>query len=124
MTRFTDPADLRMLGDGEWELLSPFSYHVGQYPSDDVITVPAGFVTDLASIPRLFWSVLPPHGRYAKAAIIHDYLYVEAIKTREYADKVFLEAMEVLGVSWVKRRIMYAAVRMFGAGNYNRKSND
>ena len=52
MSSFTTPADLRLL-DGYWyELLSPFEFHVGAYPSVNVIRVPAGFVTDLASIPR------------------------------------------------------------------------
>src|SRR5258708_33483224 len=39
------------------------------------ITVPVGFVTDLASVPRVFWSLLPPAARYSYPAIIHDYLY-------------------------------------------------
>src|SRR3954469_3966277 len=38
------------------------------------VRVPAGFVTDLASIPNQFWSVLPPAARYSYPAIIHDYL--------------------------------------------------
>ena len=37
-----------------------------------VISVPVGYVTDLASVPRILWSVFPPHGRYAKATIIHN----------------------------------------------------
>ncbi|MDI5166053.1 DUF1353 domain-containing protein, partial [Salmonella enterica subsp. enterica serovar Montevideo] len=36
---------------------------------NDVIEVPVGFVTDLATVPRIFWSLLPPDGEYAKAAI-------------------------------------------------------
>ena len=120
MSSFTTPADLRVLDGYRWELLSDFSYHVGAYPSTDIITVPAGFVTDLASIPRAFWSLLPPHGRYAKAAIIHDWLYATGIGGREYADDVFLEAMEVLGVSPWKRKTMYWAVRAFGASRYKK----
>ncbi|EOK4349625.1 DUF1353 domain-containing protein [Escherichia coli] len=37
-----------------------------------MISVPVGYVTDLASVPRILWSVFPPHGRYAKATIIHN----------------------------------------------------
>jgi hypothetical protein len=107
-----------MVGRYSFELLAPFEFHVGDYPSDEVIRVPAGFVTDLASVPRVLWSILPPHGRYAKAAIVHDYLYVHAIRNKAYADKVFLEAMEVLGVPTLKRKAMYLAVRLFGRGNY------
>jgi len=118
MSSFTTPADLRMLGNEQWELLSAFEFHVGQYPSDDVITVPVGFVTDLASTPRILWSVLPPFGEYAKASIVHDYLYQQAIGSKRYADDVFMEAMTVLGVAKWRRAVMYWGVRWFGKGNY------
>jgi hypothetical protein len=118
MSSFTTPADLRVLDGYRWELLSDFSYHVGAYPSVVVIMVPAGFITDLASIPRALWSLLPPHGRYAKAAIIHDWLYFTGIGGRKYADDVFLEAMEVLEVPFWKRKLMYWAVRAFGGEHY------
>lgn len=118
MSSFTTPADVRLLGDYKFELLAKFDYHVGRMPSDDVIGVPAGFVTDLASVPRALWSILPPHGQYAKAAIVHDYLYQQAIGSKRYADDVFLEAMEVLGVARWRRMVMYWAVRCFGKGNY------
>jgi len=118
MSSFTLPADLRMLDNYRWQLLSTFEYHVGAFPSPDVIRVPAGTVTDLASVPRLLWALFPPHGRWAKAAIIHDYLYANAIGSKAYADRTFLEAMEVLGVSRLTRRLMYWAVRIGGRGAY------
>jgi Protein of unknown function (DUF1353) len=107
-----------MLDNYQWEILTPFEYHVGDYPSDDVIRVPAGAVTDLASVPRILWAIFPPHGRWAKAAIIHDYLYANAIGTKDYADLVFLEAMAVLGVPVVRRTLMFWAVSLFGRGAY------
>lgn len=118
MSRFITPADLRMLGNYQWMLLAGFEYHVGRYPSDEVIRIPAGTVTDLASVPRILWAIFPPHGRYAKAAIVHDYLYAEAIGSKAYADRVFLEAMEVLGVPLVRRKLMFWAVHWFGRGAY------
>ncbi len=118
MSQFTSPADLRMLDDYRWQLLAAFSYHVGACPSAQVITVPAGTVTDLASVPRVLWAVFPPHGRYAKAAIVHDYLYEQAIGSKAFADRVFLEAMEILQVPKWRRVLLYWAVRCFGRGNY------
>ena len=118
MSSFTTPADLRMLDDYRWQVLAPFEYHVGNYPSSTVISVPAGTVTDLATAPRLLWALFPPHGRYAKAAIVHDYLYAQAIGSKAYADRTFLEAMEVLGVSRFTRMVMYWTVRLFGRGSY------
>jgi hypothetical protein len=43
---------------------------------DDVqaVTVPVGFVTDFASIPRMFWSALRPDGNYAWAAVVRSAL--------------------------------------------------
>jgi len=118
MSSFTRPADLRMLDNYRWQLLATFEYHVGEYPSADVIRVPAGTITDLASVPRLLWALFPPHGRWAKAAIIHDYLYANAIGSKAYADRTFREAMGVLGVSKLVRWLMYWAVRLGGRGAY------
>lgn len=122
MSSFTTPADLRMLDDYRWQVLAPFEYYVGSYPSDTVICVPAGTVTDLATVPRLLWAFFPPHGRYAKAAIIHDYLYERAIGSKASADRTFLEAMTVLGVPRLTRAVMYWSVRLFGRGNYNEEA--
>ncbi len=107
---FPTPADLRILSDYRWEVLTPIDYACNGVD----VTVPAGFVTDLASVPRPLWSLFPPHGEYAKAAILHDYLYQLKIGTRASADKAFLSAMESLGVPAWKRWPLYAAVRVFG----------
>lgn len=124
MSAFTTPAIVEIVGENRWRLTEAFEYHVGQYPSEDVIRVPAGFVTDLASIPRLLWPLLPPQGRYAKAAILHDWLYTqgragdEAARAR--ADAIFLEAMRVLECPRWQRGVIYAAVRLFGSARYGR----
>jgi len=86
------------------------------------VTVPAGFISDFASIPRLFWRVLPPWGEYNRAAVVHDYLYRTHLRTRAGADDLFLALMVELGVSRWKRRVMYRAVRMFGARAYRNGS--
>lgn len=120
MSSFTSQAELEILDDFKFKLLSSFEFHVGEYPSEDIISVPAGFITDLASVPKILWSILPPHGKWAKSAIIHDYLYSTAnnFKTRAESDKVFLEGMKVLEVPFVKRIAMYIAVRLFGASSF------
>ncbi len=40
---------------------------------EDIIKIPVGFVTDLASVPRIFWVILPPMGLYEQAAGFHDW---------------------------------------------------
>lgn len=129
MSSFTTPADVRILDSYKFQLLADFAFYTlskntvviaGEWRGA-IVLVPAGFITDLASVPRALWSVFPPHGKYAKAAILHDYLYEHAINTKRYADNIFLEAMEVLGVPKWRRLAMYWAVRLFGRGNYGKK---
>jgi hypothetical protein len=79
------------------------------------VTVPRGFCTDLASIPRIFWSLLPRTGRYAYGAIVHDYLYWVQTNTRKEADRIFHTGMRDAGVKRFTAFVMYAAVRIFGA---------
>ncbi|EFF0758050.1 DUF1353 domain-containing protein [Escherichia coli] len=117
MSRFTTPAILEMLDHFLWRVHEPFDFYLSD-DNSDVIEVPAGFITDLATVPRVFWVILPPDGRYAKAAIIHDYMYDNALRTRREADQIFLDGMKVLGVPCWKRMIMYGAVRLFGRGRY------
>ncbi|EMW4560706.1 DUF1353 domain-containing protein, partial [Salmonella enterica] len=50
-------------------------------------------------------------GKYAKAAIIHDYLYDNALRTKKEANLIFLDGMTVPGVPKWKRIEMYLAVR-------------
>ncbi len=119
MSQFTTPAILEMLDHYLWRVHEPFEFYLSD-DNSDVISVPAGFVTDLASVPRIFWTLLPPDGKYAKAAIIHDYLYDNALRTKKEADLIFLDGMAVLGVPKWKRIVMYLAVRIFGRGNYSK----
>jgi hypothetical protein len=78
------------------------------------VEVPKGFVTDLTSIPRVFWSVLPRDGAYAHAAIVHDYLYWQQEVPREVADDTLRQNMIDLKVDSRVIWAIYAAVRHFG----------
>ncbi|AEH85025.1 MULTISPECIES: DUF1353 domain-containing protein [Mesorhizobium] len=78
------------------------------------VSVPAGFVTDLASIPPEFWSGLPPAARYSYPAIVHDYLYWFQPCKREEADGVLKAAMADMKVSSATAFIIYQAVRLGG----------
>lgn len=80
------------------------------------LLIPAGFLTDGASVPRGLWNIFPPFGRYNRASLLHDYLYKtgrinNAPVTRKQADDLFLDAMKALGVSWATRWAMWAGVR-------------
>lgn len=86
------------------------------------VTIPAGFETDLASVPRLPFVWWFAGGRATRAAIVHDYLYVIRRPDRRTADRVFLEAMEAENdpPSAVKRWAMYQAVVWFGKSAWNK----
>ena len=99
------------------------------------ITVAQGFVTDLASVPRMCWAFVAPWD-VARAAIIHDLLYkrirqyrVKCSKSlknyedpkviddaKKAADDVFHMAMKDAEPSVARWKIAaaYYSVRMFG----------
>jgi hypothetical protein len=75
----------------DWIVLQPMPYQIGRTGLS--VIVPAGFVTDYASIPRPLWVMYAPHDRYSRAAVVHDYLYWSQRCTREQADNIFMLAM-------------------------------
>lgn len=99
-----------------WEVAREMTFADG----DKVVRVPAGFKTNLASVPRFFWRLIPPFGRYTVAAVIHDWLYTEKRLAdgtpvdKEYADELFLRLMEEFDVDATTRGIMYTSVHLAG----------
>lgn len=108
---FIDIPVLQVGDSGEWLLAHKLTYVT---EAGEVIEVPAGFETDLASIPRAFHWLIPVNGKHRAAAIIHDYLYTIKDRSRSAADAIFLEAMKESGVRWTQRQAMYLAVRVGG----------
>ena len=94
-------------------LISPIGWTPAPYKIAEII-VPRGFVTDFASVPRLFWSMFPPIGRYGYAAIFHDFAYWQQTASRDEADKLFHDTMVELAVGTVTRNVLYYSVRLFG----------
>lgn len=126
MSSFTTPLVVKHLDGVRWKVVHSFVYHVGTEDSEEKIIVPGEFITDFASIPRIFWTLIGhPTGKYGKAAVIHDYCYYERIYSRKKSDLIFEEGMAVLKVPFWKRKTMYFAVRSFGWIPWNRyrKSN-
>lgn len=102
------------------KLIAPLRYFTA-VENYGFITVPKGFVTDYASVPRGLWNLFPPHGKYSAGAVIHDYLYRRTLLDRKFCDRVFLEAMELLGVNWFSRHTIYRGVRLFGGAARQRE---
>ena len=89
------------------------------------VSVPQGFVTDLASIPQEAWSLgLRPEGRYAYAALVHDYLYwtQDPSRSREEADRIFLFAMEDWKVAVAEREAFFRVLRLAGGSAWDKNA--
>jgi hypothetical protein len=116
-----DNPDYKSLGD-IWILQTPVRYRVGA--TNDQIIVPAGFVTDRASIPYLVQWLIPKDGRHSVPAIIHDYLYWTGTCTQRQADRLLMHAMaDSRAPSW-QRRMIYKAVDLFGGSAYSQNARD
>lgn len=120
MQKFTEEILVESVND-KWVLKRAFKFYYADkegVPLTEVV-IAEGFVTDFASTPKFLYPWFPPIGIYNKAAMVHDFLYSATTPiTRAEADKFFLQAMEVLKVPAWKRRLMYFAVRLFGASHY------
>ncbi|MFW9821364.1 MAG: DUF1353 domain-containing protein [Candidatus Thorarchaeota archaeon] len=117
MGKFIGSIIVKPLDSLRWELQEEITYITD---NKEYINIPTGFITDFASVPRLFWNIIPPWGKYGKAAIVHDYIYKKLLFTRAYCDKLFLLIMKELKVPLWKRLTMYRAVRLGGWIPYNR----
>jgi hypothetical protein len=107
------------LGKEYWVMTQPFVYYVGVKGSNITVEVPAGYLTDGATIPPAAYDFIRPWGKHGQACALHDYLCeyltvkidgLYAPITRAMCDRILLEAMEVLDVSLIKRYIMYWSV--------------
>lgn len=83
------------------------------------VVVPKGFVTDLASIPRIFYSLLPPDGPYTYPAVIHDFLYWNQGGTKKQADHVLKFGMEYFKVGTITTGAIYDAVVIGGQSSWD-----
>lgn len=141
-TGFDSELSIRAVTATTWSLLAPL---IWTGTKGQTFNVPVGFVTDFATVPRcLVWKTLP-YGPYTRAAVLHDWLLTElaahdlrwqgrradgvqpggAFKDEPPAnsrdcDGIFRRVMEDLGVSWLTRWQMWAAVRVAALFNPRR----
>jgi hypothetical protein len=125
VSQFLDTLTVTEISDSVFEVAD----HSFRYQSDiaGLLTVPVGFYTDFASVPRfvpVLYSLLGDTAH--EPAVIHDWLYYSAIVSREVADKVLFEAMGVLGLPFWRRYPIYWGVRIGGwkAWNDHRKKGN
>jgi hypothetical protein len=127
-------------GDGLalWSLNKPFYCYVDNDGQKVEIIIPAEFITDFASVPRLPFAYLLYGGIGNRAGVVHDALYsawkriqvftlIDNVKvdyevTRSWADEVLRSALQECGVGFFARNMMYSAVRLAGWKFYKKDS--
>ena len=126
-------------GRSLWAIQKAITYrtHAG-----DIITIPPGVQTDLASIPRLLWTFLPPDGPWAQIAVFHDLLYKTkgsgmwsfhkdgsdprpslsraTCYSRKEADELLRDGMTDLKITGFRRWAIYTGVRVGGAAGWGK----
>jgi len=121
--RFVSELDICLCDNDLWRIAKPLIYYSAILNS--LIIVQEGFITDLASVPRLpivydMWGA-----RAHREAVIHDALYCTncfPVVTRSQADHVFLEAMKSRGVKAHIRYPMFWAVRAAGWCRWHKRT--
>lgn len=104
--------------DGRWILTAPLQYQSDL--AERTILVPAGFQTDLASVPRLPLIYWLTGDTSSAAAVVHDWLYQSHEVDRKTADRILEEASAVTGVPWWRRKLMFWGVRIGGSTHWDK----
>ena len=104
-----------------WRLHEPMPFVVTLGGEQRAYEVPAGFVTDGASIPWAFRWLIPQHQTTWAPALWHDYVY----GSRGWGELTRQDADDLFGVGLTKQRIparrvaaMYLVVKRFGGKSW------
>jgi hypothetical protein len=113
MSGFLTPLQLQQVSEDDdertkWVLTGDLVYQSDLLGK--TITVPSGFSTDLASVPRAPVAYWVAGGVGNRAAAVHDYLVREKVVDRALADSTFKEALLATGVDSWRAELMYVAV--------------
>ena len=110
---------IEFIDDKRVRLLSDFNYtlYVGQ--EEYHFHIPKGFVTDGASVPKIFWGFpfyfTPFQGKVLPGAVCHDFMYSKKFQPRYLADWFLYKIMGKYGVGMFKRLAYFVAVRLGGS---------
>jgi hypothetical protein len=101
---------LKPVGKYQFELVENYRYR-------DIV-IPKGYITDGASVPRIFWSIFPPNkAEYLSAAIVHDYLTDIVIEKKSITfrsvDNTFRDMLIDLNVNKIEVKVLYWSVRLY-----------
>ena len=105
--------DFKPVGGGMVQLQGDLEY------IDDkcgLITVPDGFVYDLASYGRVSRGIFDRLAQSMRPATVHDYLYEHQPPgvSRGDADRIYRDALALEGAGWLSRWVQWSGVRAGG----------
>lgn len=112
---------IRPFYDEKWLLMEDLTFTAKRKRDGKIfeITVPAGFVNDLASIPIGVNLIFNKTGRYSSAGILHDYLYWTQACDRDTSDRLIKEALKATGSWYGTRNTIKIGVMLFGWWAWN-----
>ena len=103
--------------DESWRLVEDYAGDICGFQ----FVIPAGFITDGASIPRSLWRICghPMSTKRFPIALVHDWLYSGNVPcTREFADSVYRDGLVLLGFPKWKANLEYYMLRLFGGSRW------
>jgi len=103
--------------DGKWDGVNWITLTEIEFSIDlQKFKIPAGFVTDFASIPALARITINRIGRACIGYVIHDWLRndIQQEMSTKDADRALYEFSRLLGESWYTSNKVYYALRSFG----------
>lgn len=126
LAQFLSPLRVEELPDGRHLLIDDLVFYSAELRG--ILIMPAGRVTDYASVPRAFWAIFPKDGAYKWAATMHDGAYNGELVTKArqivhlikpLADNLFREGMSINPrISAKERELLYRVVRRYGGKAY------
>lgn len=98
---------------GKYETLEDWKYTLFFDGTEDFLNIPAGFCTNGASIPRIFWAILSPFDpRYMEEATIHDFICDKGQYARadDWFERLLIDNTEIK--TW-HRKVFIGSVRFW-----------
>ena len=119
----TEKPQLQLEDDEHFSLITPFVVKI----DESLLVVPAGFITDFDSVPKIPFAYLMLDGSGKRSALMHDFLYsVESPPEfknlgRRWADRAFWRGMLDEGLDQGVADAKYAGVRLGGESHWKTK---
>lgn len=102
-----------------WKIEKPIEVLLS---NGEIITIPHGFVYDMATVPKWLWSVVRPFNDALMGTLIHDFLYIDKAShtmTRAQADAEYLKWNNTTNSNKLDNYTRYIFVRAFGWAWWN-----